>query len=301
MERLGQAGLAASKFFGQAAANDAWNQVNDQATKLLYGDPNKSVRGPDGQPAPDTGIMGTKGRAAMDARPAAEKALDDAINNARGNLTTPEQQLEFDQISRRYRAMWGADIGRHVDQQSNVWFGEVNKTEAQQNLDSIARSVNDPAKVANFTNDLRHVYVKDAQLRGAQYNDKGEPDEMIKGAIAKADKDAAEIIVKGLAASGDYTRAQKALDNYKDKLGEEAIPLQHAIREGYNKQAGTETGLKYYAQANLNRPYANPSLPVYGNVTRQIPAVIPPADFIKLLASKAVGIPTLRRAENMSG
>src|ERR1700761_9595297 len=72
-EALGQGAQVAGKFFGKVAADDASNNYQDFATKLLHGDPNKT--NPDG--TPDTGYLGLKGRAALDARPGVQKQLDD--------------------------------------------------------------------------------------------------------------------------------------------------------------------------------------------------------------------------------
>src|ERR1700679_728400 len=66
-EKLGQGlqqasneGFQVNKFFGQVAADNASNDFQHYATKLLHGDPSKP--GPDGQP--DVGCMGLRGRAA---------------------------------------------------------------------------------------------------------------------------------------------------------------------------------------------------------------------------------------------
>lgn len=65
-EKLGQGAFNSAQFFGKVAADDASNQFQDYATKLLHGDPNKSTPGPDGQPIPDTGYLGTRGSTSSD-------------------------------------------------------------------------------------------------------------------------------------------------------------------------------------------------------------------------------------------
>src|ERR1700719_2295772 len=57
-EALGKGMLTSSQFFGKVAADNASNDFQDFATKLLHGDPSKTVPGPDGQPMPDTGYLG---------------------------------------------------------------------------------------------------------------------------------------------------------------------------------------------------------------------------------------------------
>ena len=69
VEQFGAGATHAGRFFGQVAADDAANQFQDLSTKILHGDPNKTVPGPDGKPQPDTGYMGLQGDAALRARP----------------------------------------------------------------------------------------------------------------------------------------------------------------------------------------------------------------------------------------
>ena len=63
LQQAGAGALKASQFFGQVAADDASNQFQDFANKLLHGDPAKTIAGPDGKPQQDTGYLGLKGRA----------------------------------------------------------------------------------------------------------------------------------------------------------------------------------------------------------------------------------------------
>src|ERR1700722_2414456 len=99
------------RVWGKIAANDAFNKANDQAQKILYGDPNKK----EANGNPDLGYMGLTGQAKLTRRPQVEAELDQLISGARDGLTTLDQQLEYDTISRRYRAQWTGEIGRSAD------------------------------------------------------------------------------------------------------------------------------------------------------------------------------------------
>lgn len=187
------------------------NWYFEQASHLAHGDPNKTITGPDGTPQPDTGYFGLKGRAALDARPGFEKQLDDLQKQARGNLTTPEQQLEFDSVSRRYRTNLTEKVGTHADQQANVWYGEVNRSSAKLALDQIAINASDPKMVAAGAADLRAARVKDAQLRG------GGP-ELLRDAIAGADRDAAKTLIEATAQT-DPSKARRMVESYRTQLG----------------------------------------------------------------------------------
>src|SRR4051812_22796220 len=153
VEQLGAGAEKAGKFFGQVAADNAANDFQDFSTKLLHGDPNKTVTGADGQPMPDPGYMGLKGRAALDARPRVEEALASRIKEIRAGLQTPEQQLQFDNISRRYHNGVRERIGSHSDQQSNVWYAEVNGATYDLSRNHIATSPDDPEAFAHGTSD----------------------------------------------------------------------------------------------------------------------------------------------------
>src|SRR5258708_6422509 len=65
--------------YGKIAVDDQINKLMDTSDKIRRGDPTKNVIGPDGQPQPDVGYLGTTGRTALDAREPTMKSLDDAI------------------------------------------------------------------------------------------------------------------------------------------------------------------------------------------------------------------------------
>jgi hypothetical protein len=165
-QRLGQGGLNASKFFGEAVADSSFNDYQDFSTKLLYGDPNKTVIGPDGKPQQDLGFMGLRGRAALDARPQITQQLDDHLKEVRSNLHTPEQQLQFDNFSRRYRSLVDGEIGRHADDQSAKWFADINQSTTNLSLQQIAATPDNADAVAHSTADLVNAMVKNVQLQG---------------------------------------------------------------------------------------------------------------------------------------
>src|ERR1700722_3804580 len=82
---LGRGESQLGQTFGKVAANDAFNQIDQQVTKLLHGDPSKKdpVTG-----APDGGYLSLEGRAALMAAPGVQQKLDELISNARSGLTT---------------------------------------------------------------------------------------------------------------------------------------------------------------------------------------------------------------------
>jgi Phage tail lysozyme len=203
--------LKTADFYGQVAADQATNNFLDTRDKLLYGDPGKTVMGPDGTPQPDTGFLGLRGADAMRARPEVAASLDEAIQEQQEGLQTPMARQAFENQSRRYRAQTLEQVGAHADQQQKVWASDVNGTHATLALNGAARVAGDDAAVAPFRDQVRNAYVKNAQLAGLDPQ----------GALLKADQDVALTRIRTLVGSDDPTvraGAQKVLDDNRDVL-----------------------------------------------------------------------------------
>jgi hypothetical protein len=236
LDELGAGMTKAALFYGQAAADNAANNYQTTVNNLLHGDPNKMIAGPDGQQIPDTGYMGLKGRAALDARPGVTKAMDDARQSTLNTLQTPEQRLQFDNFSRRYSSMAAGQMGSHSDQQANVWYGQVNKDTAELALGHIATNFDNPTMVQNGIHDLRDAYAKNAQLEGAQ---PGDP--VYNAAIARADRDA---IVAQANAQGvrDPAGALALVEKNKQTLGVLYDNVANSLRSRADQQSGQAAG-----------------------------------------------------------
>lgn len=205
---LGQGVMKASEFYGQVAADNGTNNTLQQVTSILHGDPNKTVMGPDGQPVPDTGYFGKRGADAMAARAETQQAIDEAIQENRESLSTPQARLQYDNETRRYRAQWLTQMGTHADDQQRVWAQDTNTTAATLALNQAARSPTDPTAVGDALQRTRNAYVKNAQLRG----------EDTAGAVLKADQDVAMARIRSLVVN-DPKSAETVLDESKDVLG----------------------------------------------------------------------------------
>jgi len=208
---LGQGVMKASEFYGQVAADNGTNNTLQQVTSILHGDPNKTVMGPDGQPQPDTGYFGKRGADAMAARAETQQAIDEAIQENRESLSTPQARLQYDNETRRYRAQWLTQMGTHADDQQRVWAQDTNTTAATLALNQAARSPTDPTAVGDALQRTRNAYVKNAQLRG----------EDTSGAVLKADQDVAMARIRSLVVN-DPQSAEKVLDESKGILGSRA-------------------------------------------------------------------------------
>lgn len=211
VKELGAGATKAGRFFGEVAADEGANQFQEETNKILHGDSSRQVPGPDGTMQPDLGYLGLKGRAALDARPAAEKAIEANLKSIRDNLTTPEQILKFDNFSRRYRTYAVGQIGTHADNQANGWYAQVNHSSEKLALTHIAANADNPVQVAAGASDLIQARVKQAQLRGGG-------DVLVGEAISSAKADALRAQVDAIAI-GDPVRAMRILDNNRAVAG----------------------------------------------------------------------------------
>ncbi len=151
-----------SDIFGKVAADDAANKYQEGVNKILYGDP--SAKGPDGRP--DTGYMGLKGDAALQAREDVVKRIESLRTELTGGLSLRQSKLQFDEMSRRYKAITDAQVGNHARTQANVYAQKVNTATIKLAEDDIARAGNDPDKLRNAEADMVGAYVKIAELNG---------------------------------------------------------------------------------------------------------------------------------------
>ncbi|MGC2410947.1 MAG: hypothetical protein WA441_13390 [Methyloceanibacter sp.] len=162
IEQAGQGAVKAGGWFGQVAANQAYNSYQEFADKLLNGDPNQK----DAQGNPVPGYLALRGQAAMNARAGVEQALDDKRKEIYGGLYTGESQLQFDQISRR-RQSWDLQrIGGHYDQQMDTWAGDNQKASLYNDTKFTADNWNNPEQLQHALADLRHDKAMEAQLQG---------------------------------------------------------------------------------------------------------------------------------------
>jgi hypothetical protein len=223
----------------KTATDDQVNHVMSQSQAIRYGDPNKSVAGPDGQQQPDTGYLGTAGRAALDQRKDAMKALDDAIEQGRNNLPTVRAKLDYDTQTRRMRSIWADEIGRHADTQFRVWTQEVNTTAAKQALDGYVNSIDaaagndERAKLAKLNNAKDFI---DFRVRNAQLKYGNDP-QVLAEAKASAQRELLQAEVLYTAAK-DPSSAQRILDKNKDIAGAAYPELDAHVRAHADQQDG---------------------------------------------------------------
>lgn len=169
---LGDAASKVGDFYGNAAVDDGFNQLQAKGTKLLYGDPNVMVPGPGGTSAPQTGFLGLNGRSALDARPQVQTQLEDEITRIGSTMTSPELQLAFKQRADAYRTGFAGQTGSHANSQANVWYGAVNDATTANQLDLISSNSDfNPKTFAQASLHMVQAATKNASLAGAQPGD----------------------------------------------------------------------------------------------------------------------------------
>lgn len=280
VEALGQGAFTADRFFGEVAADNASNNFQDQADKLLHGDPSKMVPGPDGQMQPDLGFLGLKGRAALDARPQVEAALDNLQKSTSAGLQTPEQQLQFDTFSRRYRSIISAQVGSHADEQANVWFNSVNNVGEKLAIDGISRDpLNMPAFAANTADLIRN------RVRNAQINGTDPDDALISG---KRDALKAQVLAVG---ANNPSQAIDILNKNRAIAGVDYEPLMREFQDRAYEQQGIASGTQAWTQANGAYSYSSPSQPIFAQTTSAVPGGYSPRGLARTVQIESRGNP----------
>jgi hypothetical protein len=240
LEQVGEGARRAGEFFGQVAADDAFNSFQDRANKILHGDPNVMVTGPDGKPTPDTGYLGLRGRAALDQRKAYEDKMDALLRETRSGLTTGGQQFHFDTYSRRYRSVISSQMGTHADSQANVYAQGVAKSQAEVNLNTISANPDDPAIFGSAREDVIDGFVKLAQHNGAVPGDLQWQAAIIDGKRAAR---RAQILAIG---AKDPGRAASMVDQFRGELGPDYQKLSDHYRDREETEGGGNDGVAIY-------------------------------------------------------
>ncbi len=209
-QTVGAGALKAGQFFGQVAADNAYNDFSAKVNKLMYGDPNaKSADG-----TPDTGYLGKRGADALAARAGVEAQMDELMKQTRSSLATPDQQLSFDQQSRRYRTLMAERVGSHAEQQAFTYAKATNQATEQLELNFIAAHYDDHDLVTQSMNRLIGARVKQAHIEfGNDPNSTAAVE-----AEASARRDATKVVAQSIA-----TKNPVAAKAFIDDPGNKAV------------------------------------------------------------------------------
>ncbi len=181
-------------------------------------------------------------------------AIGRGAEKTRATLNSPEQQLQFDNFSRRYRAGVAEKVGSHADGQATTWYQSVNTASAKIALDHISINADNPAEYLAGEADLVHAYVKTAQLNGAQ---PGDP--QFEEAIANARRDALKTRLDQVAVKNP-AQAVAILDKPENRTiaGQFYDNMSSAYRGRAKQQQGFDVGSQTIASTYTDRPAPNP-------------------------------------------
>lgn len=212
--------------------------------------------GPDGKPVPDTGFLGLEGRAALDARADALKALKERREQGRTNLKSPLEQLEFDNQTRRLYADAESMMGRHAESQWKTWATGVNKKGATLSLNEFTNNLENPKLMADHARDYINYKVQEAQIKY------GDDPTARQAAVTQAKSDLLQAQVDAIAIK-DAPRAMRILEKNKDVAGAKYDEMYKKIEHRADTQAGDQA-----AARALSGPRAGAfSQPVHDAIT----------------------------------
>jgi len=239
-----------AQFHGQVNVDDQINHTISAWDKIQHGDPNKPavgpdgnpVLGPDGKPQPDLGYNGLQGRALADQRDATLKAFEDVRQQGRDNLTSPAQQLQYDEQTRRLLSLRTQEIGERADAGWRNWAAKVNEEGAAHSKDGFLSDLNDPENMAHNAKDYINFKVQQAQT---QFGD----DPTIKAqTIADAKRDLVKAQIEQIQVN-EPAKAKSIADSNRTILGPEYGPTTERLIARADQQTGTTEGRQAYFEA----------------------------------------------------
>ena len=203
--------------YNETAANEATNNFQDAATKLLYGDPSTG----------DTGFYGKTGRDAMDAYPAIRDRMLQTRAQLGGNLNA-RSRLQFDAETRRMQAFLLEQMGRHFDQQLKAYNTLTDKASLDLLGQHAALNYNDEHAFHDALADATAVGMRQARAEGAPPGSAIEH-EAVLNATSHVIQERAKALLKT-----DPTTAKQMLDTYRPMVREDT----YAALEAHLKTAG---------------------------------------------------------------
>ena len=251
LDQLGQGVQTAQKFWGQVQTDKSMNDTLAQGDAIVS--QFKSLRGSD----------------ALNAQQATQDKLNQVIAAGRANLSTPEQQLQFDQQVRPYQQRyWAGQMSTYANEQGRDVATSVNN-------DAYRLAVSRASNIADDPEEIKHAWADAYSARVKQLQSEGlaNPD-----ALTDARSQSARDVFKTAAAAiavKDPARAQQFVENNKTLLGPEYAPLADGLRARADQQGGAnlfKTSLQATQPTAPTGPLSNAPLPPVRGDGGQAPA-----------------------------
>lgn len=221
---LVQAAVVKQDRFNQVASDNAFNQFQQGADNLTYGDP--------GDPHAPQGLYTLKGEEALRAGPGTVQQLSSLRDQIKAGLQNDSQRLQFDEASRRLLEYKSSEISRHLDAQSDAFAIASNEATLKINERSASNAYNSDDAIMHAIQMGRGAAVRTVQVHGNE-KDAG----IVSNAMSEADTRVVRGAVEGALAQNDGDRAAAIMNKFGSLLDP-------STREGLNRttQAHADAG-----------------------------------------------------------
>lgn len=271
LEKFGQGASGAGKFWGSIQTDGSLNNAYKSATDIVENF--KNLHGQD----------------ALNAQAGTQEALDKAFSGQRDQLSTPEQQFQFDQESRSFRQRFlDPQIYSHATQQGFDHAVSTNQDQIKLGFDQIAANADDPVASNAALQMVLKGAGQNAHLHLGEAASLADTDAYMRPYLQGALKTQAESL-----AVKDPMKAAAFVEQNKDRLGIEYPALADQIRTRADQsvaiyagnQAITGSGMGITGvqpSPSASPPSANPPSPNnLGNVKTTYGAQTGAADFVQ--------------------
>jgi hypothetical protein len=192
--------------YDQLASTQAYTEFQRGADDLMYGNPEKGVKG----------FLSMQGQEAMEALPQIRQKMEQLIGQTKAGLQTTGSQIDFERASRRLQSMHLGMMGRHYDSAEKTWGISTLDGALAGHERAIANTYNDDAEFENQVDGMREAAVQRTQMSG------GNP----LTAIAEADSRAVQARLNGALGKRDFPEAARISQKYGHQLDDK-------LRAGY--------------------------------------------------------------------
>lgn len=281
-QHLGAEAISSGKFYGQVAADDGMNQLQQLADRLRYGNPGAKVQGANGEMIDDTGYFGTRGDAALRAYKPTMDQFDEGIKGIRDSLPTPESQMEFDRYSQRVRSNVFTTLGTHYEQQFKQYAENVNKSTVQNYQTDISRDPDNEDAFNRALSDMKQASDKNVHLAGGG-------DEQRRAGLDAMTAAAWKTRIESIAIK-EPARAAAMAEARKAELGTQYDELATHLRARADEQSGNAAGAAALVGAQQPHAHYAPSQPIFAQAA-QHPGYSSPASIARVVQIESSGNP----------
>jgi hypothetical protein len=246
LEEAGKGMSTAARFFGDVQVDDAATAAMTRMDKAVNNF--RSLRGGD----------------ALRAQKDTQDEIEAAYNEGRQGLSTPEQQLKYDQSTRMFRLRYiNGVMTSHADEQAKSYAANTNNDTANLHMSLIAANPYDEQIFHDNTAEVVRARVKQAQIEGRdaeglqQAANEGRAEAMaarVRAIGVHEPKAALDVLEKNMELASVVDRRSGV--SYYDLLAGQ-------LRSRAEQQAGTAAGDKALAAARGEHPFANAALPLW--------------------------------------